>query len=258
MARAGIFSLVCFGIAITAVPTWVSAAPAAPRSFAARSFAAVRMRLPAPPDDPSFAAFRQTLAAVAERHAFAELARRVGAHGFFWRHDFGKFDPQRTGAENLAMALGLDQGPGAGWQTLADLAAEPTASALADAPGVLCGPGRPHFDREDFDSLLEATDSSPRDWLYPRAAGLKLHARQHQASAIVETLGLYFVRALRFETAPLIADPLRTSWTRILVPSGRIGYAAPGTLMSPSSPQLCYEKDIAGRWAIAGFIGGAD
>ena len=54
--------------------------------------------------------------------------------------------------------------------------------------------------------------------------------RRARQSAVIETLGSYFVRVIRFETAPANADPLHTAWTRIAAPSGKIGYAAPDTL----------------------------
>jgi hypothetical protein len=63
---------------------------------------------------------------------------------------------------------------------------------------------------------------------------------------------------LRSVTARANAEPLRTSWTRIAVPSGKVGFAAPDTLMSLSAAQLCYAQDVTGRWSIVGFIRGAD
>ena len=73
---------------------------------------------------------------------------------------------------------------------------------------------------------------------------------------MAEKLGGHFVRILGFDTTPANADPLRTSWARIAAPSGQVGYVAPGGLMSPGAPPLCYVKDITGRWRIAGFVGG--
>ena len=86
----------------------------------------------------------------------------------------------------------------------------------------------------------------------------ELRLAPHSESAVIDTLGSYFVRVLRSVTARANADPLRTAWTRVAAPSGKIGYAAPDTLMSLSAAQLCYGKDVTGRWTIAGFVGGAD
>jgi hypothetical protein len=43
-------------------------------------------------------------------------------------------------------------------------------------------------------------------------------------------------------------------WTRIALPDGQIGYVAPGRLISLAAARLCYAKDMAGRWRIAGII----
>jgi hypothetical protein len=225
----------------------------------AQTFDSVSVKPSPPPGDPSFAAFRKTLAAVARNRVFEELARNVVSHGFFWDHDFANgFDPRRTGADNLAAAIRLEHGFGAGWEMLADFAAEPTATETPAMPGVLCAPGRPSFDQDDFDRLVDSTHSSPNEWVYPRAAALALRAAARSSANVVETLGNYFVRVIRFETVPANADPLHTAWTRIATPAAKIGYAAPDTLASLSPARLCYIKDVTGRWSIAGFIGAAN
>jgi hypothetical protein len=174
-----------------------------PRVQSTKPFAVVNVQLPTRPDDPSFAAFRQSLAALAQRRSFDELARVVVTRGFFWDHDSARrFDPKRLPAENLATALRLDQGSDSGWTMLADFAAEPTATASAASPGVLCAPGRPEFDQNDFDTLLDATRSTANDWIYPRTVGVVLHLRQSEESPVIDKLGSYFVRFLRFQTAP--------------------------------------------------------
>jgi len=246
---------IAFGAVAAVAPAL--ALPKPPKIPVSKPFAAVNVRLPAPPSDPSFAAFRQSLAALARRRSFDELAHLMIANGFFWDRDSGKrFDPKRLPAQNLATALRLDQGSDSGWEMLADFAAEPTASPSSAAPGILCAPGRPGFDQNDFDALLDATRTTANDWVYPRVAGVVLHRRQSEESPPIETLGSYFVRLLRFQTAPANAVPLHTSWARIIVPDGKVGSVAPDTISSLSAAQLCYAKDITGRWVIAGFIGG--
>src|SRR5580658_10346719 len=65
----------------------------------AKSYERVKVT-PAPVfQDASFAAFRQTLAAVAGARVFAEVARNVVPQGFFWVRDSGGFDPKKTGVE---------------------------------------------------------------------------------------------------------------------------------------------------------------
>ena len=135
------------------------------------------MKLPASPADPSSAAFRKDFAAIARGGVFDRLARIVVTHGFFWDRDFANgFDPKRSGVENLAAAVGLERGTGGGWQALAAFADEPTASETPASPGVLCAPGRPEFDSDDFDRLTDATRTNPSEWVFPRADGLDVRA----------------------------------------------------------------------------------
>jgi hypothetical protein len=226
---------------------------------ATKPYQPVAVKLPASPADPSFAAFRKDFAAIARGGVFDRLARIVVTHGFFWDRDFANgFDPKRSGVENLAAAVGLERGTGGGWQALAAFADEPTASETPASPGVLCAPGRPEFDSDDFDRLTDATRTNPSEWVFPRADGLDVRAAPRTESAVVEKLGQYFVHVVRFETAPANAEPVRTAWARIAIPSGKIGYAAPDTLMSLSAARLCYIKDIIGRWQITGYIGRRD
>jgi hypothetical protein len=251
-ARLFIIALgIVVAIATAVVPHHARSQPAA------KPYERVRVT-PAPvPADAGFTAFRANLAAIAARRVFAELAGNVIPHGFFWDSDFtGSFDSKKTGAENLAAAIRLEEGSGRGWQTLADFAAEPTATEIAALPGVLCAPGAATFSQDDFDRLVDATRTTAADWVFPRIEGLELHAAPRSASAVPEKLGGHFVRILGFDTTPANADPLRTAWARIATPSGQVGYAAPDSLLSPGAPQLCYVKDITGRWRIAGFVGG--
>jgi hypothetical protein len=219
----------------------------------------VAVKLPASPADPSFAAFRKEFAAIAHGAVFDRLAHIVVSHGFFWDRDFANgFDPKKAGVENLAAAVRLERGTGGGWQTLVAFADEPSASETSALPGVVCAPARPDFDSDDFDRLTDQTRSNPSEWVFPRANGLEIRAAPRTESAVVEKLGQYFVRVVRFETTPANAEPIRTAWARIAVPSGKIGYAAPDTLMSLAAPRLCYIKDITGRWQITGYIGRGD
>lgn len=219
------------------------------------AYPVVAVKFAEPPSDPSFAAFRSELAAAARRRVYAELARLVVARGFFWERDFGAaFAPSKSGAENLAAAVGLERGNGHGWKTLATFAAEPTAAPFAARPGILCAPARPSFDEAEFHALTARTGTDAADWRYPRNAAVALHAEASEASAPVEWLSPHFVRAL----GDGLAKPAHNSLTPIATPSGRTGFVAAGLLLSLASERLCYGKDATGRWRIAGFIGAAD
>jgi hypothetical protein len=91
-----------------------------------KPYGLVAVQSPPPSDDASFIVFRKELAAIAKRRVFAELAAIVSAREFFWDRDFRRgFDPSKSGVENLAFAIGLEAGDGAGWNRLAGFAAEP-------------------------------------------------------------------------------------------------------------------------------------
>ena len=101
---------IVLGMFIAAAAVWApQAARAQPGQPAAKSFEPVKVTLPGAPADASFVAFRQNLAAIAERRVFAELARNVVPQGFFLDPDFADgFDAKKTGAENLAAAVRLE------------------------------------------------------------------------------------------------------------------------------------------------------
>lgn len=232
------------------------AAPAAAQAPVVQPYRPVAVKFPEPPDDPSFAAFRGEFATVAKRRVYAELARLVIAHGFFWERDFGAaLDPGKSGVENLAVAIGLERGDGQGWTTLATFAAEPTAAPIAARPSVLCAPARPQFDEADYLRLMRKTGTDAADWTYPRHAAVVMRASADAAGAVVETLGLHFVRVLD-HTAK--GDRARAAWTPVAAPSGRTGFVAPAMLLSLFAERLCYAKDVTGRWRITGYVGVRD
>jgi hypothetical protein len=251
----------CVRLAAIILGFLIAAAPACAQSGARptimpRPFESVSITQAPLTTDPSFVAFRQRLAAIARSRVFEELARVVVPHGFFWDRDFANaFDPQRSGAENLAAAVRLEHGGGAGWDMLADLAAEPGTTRSPAAPGVLCAPGQPTFDQVEFDRLIDATHTNPTNWVFPRTAGVEIHVAPQRTSVITERLGSYFIRIVTVENAPAPADPLRVAWSRVVAPSGKFGYAAPNSMASLTAPQLCYIKDVTGLWSIAGFVG---
>ena len=53
-------------------------------------------------------------------------------------------------------------------------------------------------------------------------------------------------------------SPGRTQWARVALPDGKQGFVAPRSLMSLAAERLCYIKDPAGAWRIAGYIAGGN
>jgi hypothetical protein len=211
------------------------------------------------PQDASFETFRKELTAVAKSRVYAELARLVTRQGLFWDRDFNNgFDRKRPAVDNLAAALRLEQRSGMGWTTLAMFAAETTAAPFTGRLGVICAPATPSYDAIDFDRLIDVTRSSARDWAYPRADQTIVHAAPKSAAAVVDTLGLAFVRVLGYEAKDNEPDTIRAAWARVATLAGKIGFVAPGALMTLSPERLCYGKDGFGRWSIAGYVSGGE
>ena len=67
---------------------------------------------------------------------------------FFWLTDDGKDIAQkgRSGIDNLARALYLDNPDTEGWDMLAAFAADATADPSPERKGVICAPGEPKYD----------------------------------------------------------------------------------------------------------------
>jgi hypothetical protein len=65
------------------------------------------------------------------------------------------------------------------------------------------------------------------------------------------------VRVLSFDGLNGDAVTGREPWPRVALPDGKIGYVAPGHLILLAAVRLCYIKDLAGRWRIAGVISAA-
>jgi hypothetical protein len=239
-------------IAVIGLPNEVQAQ----RHFAPpRPYAPVAVALPETINDARLDDFRLDVIKVASTSIYAELAALVIDHGFFWGRDFGRqFDPRKPGVDNLAAALRLEHDNGAGWRALAALAAEPRATPLESRLGVVCAPGSPGFDGIALDRLVLATRTDAAEWAYLRSADVALRTAPDTDAAAIEILGLHFIRTFERD------KPARgkAGWTRVVAPSGRIGFVAPGALRRLNPPRLCYGKDAADRWRIAGYISGSD
>jgi hypothetical protein len=227
----------------------VAVAQIAPR--APKPYAPVAITQPAPSADPGLVAFRATVIAATKSRVYAELEALVQAQGFFWDRDFDRgHDPRRPSADNLAAAISLERRDGAGWNTLAKLAAESAVEPLESRPGVVCAPARPAYDSVEFSKLLEKSYTGHADWAYPRAGETLVRIAPEAGAPAVGKLGLQFVRLLGFEGAN--DEPNR--WARVALADGRTGFTAPGSLMSLTGERLCYIKDLVLGWRIAGYI----
>jgi hypothetical protein len=227
-------------------------APALAQDKTAKPYAAVPLTLVRPAADLGFDAFRRELAAIAEKRDRAALASLV-RKSFFWERDFGGgFEKTMPAFDNLVAALGLAGEDG--WKALAANTRE-DAGPHAKRRGVVCSPVEPRYSEAAFAKLIDATRSDVFDWSYPRRAGLEVRAAARADAPVIETLGMHFVFT-EIASRPPDFDSDK-QWNPVVTPAGKRGFVAPGSLMTPLDPRLCFAKE-AGRWRIAGFVGGGD
>lgn len=217
-----------------------------------KPYGTVAVKPAGPYTDPSFAAFRKELGAAAEKKDRAALAKLVVTQDFFWIQDRNLADANKSGIDNLAKAIDLDNPNGAGWRVLATDANEPTLAELPDNKGIFCAPAPPIFDAKAFETLVQQTETDPEDWGYAAHDGVEARAAAQPDSAVVEKLGLYFVRVL--PDSPR-AKPGETQWLHLALPDGKTGFIPIDALMPLATDKICYSKPD-GAWKIMGYIGG--
>lgn len=226
--------------------------PPPPPPAPVKPYTPVPLTLAGPFNDPSFAAYRKNLAAVAEHKDRAGLAKLVVAQNFFWVQDKDVADKSKSGVDNLAKALDLDDPQSGGWDTLAGDAADPTLMEVPQNPGLFCAPAPPRFDPQAFQKLFEETDTDPTDWGYPTRNSIEVRAAAQPNAPVVGKLATDFVRVLP-DSPP--ANAGAASFLHVALPDGKTGFVAVDDIMPLASDQICYTKE-AGNWEIAGYIGG--
>jgi hypothetical protein len=209
--------------------------------------------------DPALETFRKQLVAVAQGKDRTALARMVVAKGFFWERDDGQdgADPKKSGIDNLAAAFNLEDKDSPGWEALAVVAAEPHVAPDPQKKGVACAPTVPDLDGKAFEALAQQTKSDPAEWGFPYTAGVEVRADPKADAPVIDKLGLALVRVTIDESPLHAVEGTSAEWIRVVTPSGKIGYAAAGTIGALASDQICYSKDASG-WKIAGLVGGGD
>lgn len=229
-------------------PKSQQAVPPAP----ARPYKPVIITPAKPMTDAGFEAMRKQLGEVAKRKDRAALARLVVAQGLFWqRENRDTADKSKSGVDNLAAALGLNNKDGAGWDMLAGYAEDPTASPSAMHKDAVCAPADPAFSRKDFDELIKTTQTDPSEWGYPVSAGIEVHATPQANAPVIDKLSPAFVRVM---PEP---KPTSAAYVRIVTPSGKAGFVSVDAIAPIGNDQLCYVKD-GDAWKIGGYIGGGE
>jgi hypothetical protein len=225
--------------------------PARPLATVIGPYKPVPIELPPAMNDPSFEAFRKQLAEVAEKKDSAALARLVAANFFWIPEDKDLVDKSKPAIENLAKALSLNGSDGFGWKALSAYAAETTAGADPQRPGVICAPAEPTFDDNAADQLVSTTHTDASDWAYPVRDGIEVRAAAQRDASVVDKLGLYLVRVLPDESPAAVV----AAFVKVVTSSGKVGYVETDSIFPIGGEQLCYSKE-AGNWRITGFLGG--
>lgn len=214
-------------------------------------YAALKVSPPKPASDPSLAAFRKELAAVAQKKDRPALAKLVIAKDFFWLKETGNAAGKKTGIEALATALSLAARDGSGWDMLAEFAADETAAPYPDRPNTVCSPAGPEFDLQALEKLAADTRTDIGDWGFTSTDGVEVRATASQNAPVIEKLGMQFVRVM-----PDMAPNASQDFMRVVTPSGKVGFVPAEAINPLGSDMLCYGKDASGAWKIVGMIGG--
>jgi hypothetical protein len=164
-------------------------------------------------------------------------------------------DKHKPPLANLASALNLDAKDGSGWMALANMADDPTTTALPDHAGVVCGPADPVVDQQAFETLVQSTKTQPTDWGYPLRDGIEVRGAPQPNAPVVEKLGLTMVRILSDSAPP--QDPNQPGFLHVALPSGKAGFAPIEAIGGLGGDQMCYVKE-GGNWKVTGFFGGAN
>lgn len=213
----------------------------------------VPITLSKPAADPSFEAFRKELGEIASGKDRAALAKLVAPHFFLLGEQGDKADKKKSGMENLADAIDIEEEDGWGWDVLAAAAKDQTLEPLGQRQGVMCSPATPAFDDKAFEQLLKTTGTDPSEWAYPTAPQVEVRGSDADDAPVIDKLGAALVRILPETGDDQPTGPPTT--LRIVTPAGKTGYVAADAVQPLAVDQLCYIKDASG-WKIAGYVGG--
>ena len=203
-------------------------------------------------NDPAFEALRKQMGEATQRKDRAALAKLVVSQGFFWERENGnRAESSKPGVDNLAVALGLNNKDGTGWDMIASFADDPTGSQSPDHKGVICAPADPSYDGKAFDDLMQATKTDLDEWGYRVSADVEVRAAPQANAPVVEKLLLACIRVMPE------AGPNVPTFLRVVTPAGKTGFVSVDMMAPVGNDQICYVKDSNG-WKIGGYIGGGD
>ncbi|HMN52527.1 MAG TPA: hypothetical protein PKB01_10770 [Xanthobacteraceae bacterium] len=239
-------------IAGAALAALACAFPASAQTW--KTYPRVAVSVPAAPGDISLGVFRERLLDIAKNKDKATL-EKILARDFFWERDFGgSFEKGKAPIVHLDRALGLSTEDGGGWRFLIAFA-QATPGPHGKRANVLCSPPAPRYSDKAFENLLKVTNSDVFDWSYPAKEGVTVREKSEAGAPEIAKLTPHFVFTdLAGRTQDFNAEK---DWTAVILPDGKRGFVAPGELLTPLDPRLCFLKR-GGKWFIAGYIGGGD
>ncbi len=222
-----------------------------------KPYKAIPVKLAEPYSDPSFVAFRKELADIASKKDRAALAK-LTVNNFFWLGEKGeKTDKKKSGIDNLAAAIELDDKDGAGWDALKAAADEPTLEPVPDRKGIMCSPASPTFDEAAADAVAKDTGTDPSEWGYVVKPDTEVRGAAKADAPVTEKLGQTLIRIMPEEQPAAAAgtpQQQQEPFLRIVSPSGKVGYVREESIAPLGTDQLCYVKD-GSTWKIAGYAG---
>lgn len=204
-------------------------------------------------NDLAFEAFRKQMGEAAQHKDRAGLAKLVVGQGFFWLRENGdRADKRKSGVDNLAAALGLNNKDGAGWDMLASFADRSDRLALARAQERGLRARRSDLRWQGIQrSDANHKDRRGRVGLSGLSANVEVRAAPQASAPVVDKLALAFVRVMP-EGGPNVP-----TFLRVVTPSGKTGYVSVDSVAPVGNDQICYVNDVSG-WKIGGYIGGGD
>jgi hypothetical protein len=218
-----------------------------------KPYKAIPVTLPQPSADASFAAFRKQLGEIASKKDRAALAK-LTVNNFFWMGEKGdKADKKKSGFDNLAAAIELDDKDGSGWETLTAAANEATLEPVPERKGIMCSPANPTFDETAADNVAKDTGTDPSEWGYTSKPGVEVRSAAKADAPVIDKLGQNLVRIMP-EEPPAGAPEQEQPFLRVVTPSGKVGFVAEEFISPLGTDQLCYVKD-GNSWKIAGYAG---
>lgn len=211
---------------------------------------------------PDFQAFMNTLRQAAEKRDSKTLYGTV-ANNYYYARDFGgTFDAKASAVQNFKNTFNFAADGDYAWNSLEEQLA---ASKFQRIDGSICG-------EAEADPVGNVTnDDYWFEWVYINGENVRVRKQPSLESPVVANLSLVTVKALKAVPGELVKLSKRKAiyiddayvpnpdkyWIKIDTLTGKQGYVHSSFVSGFLHPKLCY-KQVAGKWKIAGYIGGGD